>query len=230
MHPFSSQTIACYNTISESFSKTRSILRWKGTLRFIESLSDGFSILDVGCGNGELLSVLEKKFPNSIRFGCDASEGLLAIAKTKSNSTFFEHVLPTPISNLTGKVDYVSCIAVLGHLLTEQERIDSLKAMLDVLNDNGKLFLIVWCEESILSKSSTSKYEQVGTQLYRIPFYDRFNTKQNQDRYYYLFANEELERLINSIKSTLPYEVSIDYLYREEGNDCALLSKKNILV
>ena len=45
--------------------------------------SDVFSILDVGCGTGNLLSLLRKRFPNAVIYGLDFSTDMLEIAQSK---------------------------------------------------------------------------------------------------------------------------------------------------
>ncbi|HJL81158.1 MAG TPA: class I SAM-dependent methyltransferase, partial [Gammaproteobacteria bacterium] len=50
------------------------------------NLEEGSKVLDLGCGTGELLKILEDCFPSSDLTGIDLTEEMLAIAKQKLSS------------------------------------------------------------------------------------------------------------------------------------------------
>jgi len=73
---------------------------------------DAYTVLDVGCGNGILINLLEKKYPKITRLhGFDRSKSALKYVKTEKSAG--------DINNLPFKdqeFDMVICLEVLEHL------------------------------------------------------------------------------------------------------------------
>lgn len=140
---------------------------WKEVLDFIKTIKG--RTLDVGCGNGNITSLLK----NAV--GIDISEELLEKARKKSNNLFIKaRCEEMPFEDC--EFDNVLLIAVLHNLKTES-RIKCLKEICRVLKRNGRLFLSVWCKYK-----PGVKYIEWG----------------KVKRYYYFFREEELKDLIKS--------------------------------
>ena len=69
-----------YNKIATHFSNTRRTL-WKDFVPLGKYTKEGNRVLDVGCGNGRLYHLFEKKQIQYV--GIDQSRGLIAIARKK---------------------------------------------------------------------------------------------------------------------------------------------------
>ena len=69
-----------YQSFAEPFSETRSRLQ-SGVLRALEELPPQASVLDLGCGNGELAAELQRRGHSGPYVGLDSSEPLLELAR-----------------------------------------------------------------------------------------------------------------------------------------------------
>ena len=69
-----------YQTIAQDFSNTRNFL-WEDLQLFKDFIKDNAKMLDLGCGNGRLIQLLEGKKVDY--FGVDYNENFIRIAKAK---------------------------------------------------------------------------------------------------------------------------------------------------
>tara|TARA_Y200000002_G_scaffold370220_2_gene365446 strand:+ start:760 stop:1455 length:696 start_codon:yes stop_codon:yes gene_type:complete len=83
-------------------------------LKKVISKKKQYTLLDVGCANGELLYLLRKKFKNVKLTGVDIRKDLLTKAKKKlgNNVNFFRKDIFK--KNLNQKFDFVICSGVIG--------------------------------------------------------------------------------------------------------------------
>jgi len=72
-----------YQSFAEPFSETRSRLQ-SGVLRALEGLPPQASVLDLGCGNGELAAELQRRGHPGPYVGLDSSEPLLELARRQA--------------------------------------------------------------------------------------------------------------------------------------------------
>ncbi|MBL7156324.1 MAG: class I SAM-dependent methyltransferase [Candidatus Pacebacteria bacterium] len=164
------KTQSDYNRIAEHFSKTRTSI-WKELEYFLQFVSGGESVLDLGCGNGRLLNLFKDK--NIIYVGIDNSEKLIKIAEKNQKATTAPPNHPfkgkdyiTKIKNQNEKskfkktkfiigngldlpfenncFDKIFSIAVLHHIPSPKFRLEFLKQAKRVLKPNGLLILTVW--------------------------------------------------------------------------------------
>ena len=134
-----------YNQIAKKFSQTRNH-PWPEFDEFLKYLPKKAKILDVGCGNGRLLSFLKKQGGYNIDYtGIDFSEGLLAEAKKKySNEKFICMDMRDIEKKLEGKFDAIFSIASFHHLESFKDRVEVLESFRSHLKPGGKIFMTNW--------------------------------------------------------------------------------------
>ena len=173
-----------YESIAREFSQTRS-KAWEEMEELGREVFEGARVLDVGCGNGRLLSVL----PKNIQYlGIDLCKGLVEEAKRKYPERRFivGDFLTIPYERIGQEYDFIFAIAVLHHLPTRRTRLNFLKKARRLLNKKGKLMLTVW--NLWKEKKHIGKIDHNGDAL--IPF-----GKDKAPRYYHAFKKEEIEEL-----------------------------------
>ncbi len=180
-------TAASYEKIALQFSATRNF-PWDDLLPLTKVVRDDMSLLDVGCGNGRLLSLFKEK--NIGYIGIDRSKRLVEKAREA-----FENDQRAPLF-LEGDVlsldkipelqerqfDVVTSVAVLNHIPTQALQVDALKQMYMSLKPGGILFLTTW---NLLRVTTTQK----SVWKYAL---ERFHTADAEWRHQYGFSKKEL--------------------------------------
>lgn len=130
-----------YNAIAEDFSNTRRY-NWRGFEFLTQYVGPGDKVLDLGCGNGRLLELLQEKKINYI--GLDNSSALIALAQKKYPGADFRtgDALSLPFTD--NYFDKIYSIAVLHHIPSQELRIKFLAEAKRVLKPGGLLILTVW--------------------------------------------------------------------------------------
>ena len=108
-------------------------------------LQKGSKILDLGCGTGALLKILEDRFPSSELTGIDLTEEMLAVAKQKLSDNV--ELLLGSASNLpfdSESFDWVIMSNVIGHL---SDKKTTLKEAHRVLKNPGKIVITDWTRD-----------------------------------------------------------------------------------
>lgn len=130
-----------YNALSKEFSLKRRDF-WPEFSFLKNYIKDGDGVLDIGCGNGRLLEVLNGK--NVDYIGIDKSEKILKIAREKHPKRKFLIAdalnLPFPGSCF----DKVFAIAIFHHIPSKELRERFLREAERILKPNGLLILTVW--------------------------------------------------------------------------------------
>lgn len=111
--------------------------------RFKEKVNRNLVVLDVGCGNGYVLSVLSEKFPESQFFGVEFTKELFEIANARklSNVAFLNGDCRDN-NFFTQKVDIIITERVLINIFNPNERIMAIKNFLSLLNKGSRYLLI----------------------------------------------------------------------------------------
>lgn len=139
-----------YTRFGDSFSATRHRLQ-PGVRRVLAELKGDESILDLGCGNGELARELGKRGHRGPYLGLDFSLPLLREADSQPEglSARFREVDLTKLSSNeeiaeSGKWDVVTAFAVLHHIPSEELWLEILQAVRSLLAEDGKFILSNW--------------------------------------------------------------------------------------
>ncbi|MEJ2605058.1 MAG: methyltransferase domain-containing protein [Anaerolineales bacterium] len=137
-----------YQTFAASFAETRARLQ-PGVLRILDDVNASDSILDLGCGNGELARTLARRGHRGVYYGLDSSQALLEIARTdRSHSR--AHFIDSDLTesgwsrDLPSPFDRVFAFAVLHHIPGGALRKRILSDVHDLLTSDGKLIMSNW--------------------------------------------------------------------------------------
>lgn len=142
-----------YNRIAPHFDVTRK-LPWDEFEEFKKYIWENANILDLGCGNGRLVSFLNKITKDSPLLqrtvlcnryvGLDISEEIIKTAK--KNHPGFEFLIgdfsKLPFEDDT--FDIIFSIASFHHIPSEELRLEALEEMKRVLRKDGKILMTVW--------------------------------------------------------------------------------------
>ncbi|OGH88724.1 MAG: hypothetical protein A3J93_01350 [Candidatus Magasanikbacteria bacterium RIFOXYC2_FULL_42_28] len=187
-----------YNRIAKHFSATRQEL-WPELLGFKKYVKVGDKVLDWGCGNGRLLSML-KNFKIEY-FGVDQSVELLKLArqrfapeiKTKKVKFFSNASRPKKFPK--DYFDIVYCIAVLFHLPDEATRLAQLQEFYNEMKPGAKVIVMVWNLGSDWAKVKSKNWQEIAPNDFLIPWKNPQGEK-IVDRCYHHFTEEELVGLM----------------------------------
>jgi SAM-dependent methyltransferase len=139
-----------YTRFGGSFSATRQRLQ-PGVRCVLDGLEGDESLLDLGCGNGELARELARRGHRGPYLGVDFSLPLLREAEIQREG-FAARFLELDLTKLagnraileSGKWKVVTAFAVLHHIPTKELRLDLLRAVHESLGLEGKFILSNW--------------------------------------------------------------------------------------
>jgi SAM-dependent methyltransferase len=173
---------------------------WPSLLPLLKDIKPTDSILDLGCGNGRLLTALDH--PQKY-LGVDFSETLLLEAEKLHPHHLFRRgdLTDSATFEALDRYDYVFCLAVLHHLDLDQQKI----LLQRVKPLGGKLILSVWD----LTKTQY-KPQEGNPQHVLIPF-------NGIDRACYIHTEDTFRRLI------LSAGFNLDFFDQKDGNFLAII-------
>lgn len=134
-----------YEEIAAEFDLTRQKPLWPELVKLAADVKNGDSVLDVGCGNGRLVSALRGREINYL--GIDSSEKLVNLAEENFKSLNYKFQVGDILeldNIIEGKFDRIFCIAVLHHLPGQELRLQALEQLKNRLNPGGKIVLTAW--------------------------------------------------------------------------------------
>lgn len=138
-----------YNQAGVHFSRTRQkkygsgSSNWVVTDQYLSRLKPSQSVLDLGCGNGKLVTGL----PSGVDYlGTDFSETLLNEARQLHPDHEFKYgdVLNPKDWKELDIYDAIFCVAVLHHVPKRENQVYVLKEIKQHLKQDGFVFLTVW--------------------------------------------------------------------------------------
>jgi 2-polyprenyl-3-methyl-5-hydroxy-6-metoxy-1,4-benzoquinol methylase len=139
-----------YQSFAEDFSETRQRLQ-PGVLSLVNRLQPESSILDLGCGNGELARELARKGFSCSYLGTDFSSNLLQKAGLGIPDEFSAEFLELDLSEPSwsgllpeSPFDIVLSFAVLHHIPGQEGRINVCKNIRRHISDQGCFFHSNW--------------------------------------------------------------------------------------
>lgn len=158
-----------YDEIGDHFSRTRqktygtNSTNWPVTDKYLAQLKSGQTVLDIGCGNGKLVSGL----PDGVTYlGTDFSKTLLEEARRlyPDHEFILGNVIDEDHWRDLGSYDSIFCVAVLHHIPEREQQLFVLRKAKSHLANGGFLYLTVWN----LSQEKFAKYK-TGDH-YEIPY------------------------------------------------------------
>jgi 2-polyprenyl-3-methyl-5-hydroxy-6-metoxy-1,4-benzoquinol methylase len=140
-----------YTDFGESFSVTRGRIQ-PGVRRVLDSLNGDETLLDLGCGNGELARTLARDGHRGAYLGLDFSLPLLSDAESvpEGFSAEFREADLIQLSvdsgqwSVTGGWSLITAFAVLHHIPDQNLRLDILKTIRELLSPSGRFIHSNW--------------------------------------------------------------------------------------
>jgi len=233
---------AVYDAIATQWHHTRGKrgVLWPGATQFLETLSPGSIVADVGCGDGKYFAEILK---HSYFIGFDMSEELLKTAATrdkaddntqkcvdgpqyqnlsKAKRTLSAHpavavadCIHVPL--IRGSCDAAICIAVMHHLSTEKRRIRCLSELKRIVKVGGRINVQAWA----LEQTHDSKRKFHGTDVL-VPF--------NAQPKYLQTPRKENGNNDQNISSVESKGKGVAQMMAEQYNGAEFDSKKNLVV
>jgi tRNA (uracil-5-)-methyltransferase TRM9 len=139
-----------YSTFANQFSATRQRLQ-PGVKAILQQIPSKASILDLGCGNGELARTLAQRGHTGLYAGLDFSPELLLEARQSVPATFPAQFFTADLASSDWDKSFSSTqfdvglvFAVLHHLPGERLRLDVLEKLHRCLIPGAKLYISNW--------------------------------------------------------------------------------------
>jgi len=192
-----------YQTFALPFSATRTHLQ-PGVLHILAQINSSDSLLDLGCGNGELARHFARNGHSGTYTGLDFSSALLEQAATDQppHFRFLQADLSSPTweASLTGcRPDIILAIAVLHHLPGVELRRQVLNKVRTLLTPGGRFIHSEWqFLNSPRLKARVQPWEAIGLSPQKVDPGDYLlDWRQGGQglRYVHHFSESELEEL-----------------------------------
>lgn len=125
----------------EKFSEVESFhWWWEGRRELVGQIigrNKKLRILDIGCGTGETLTYLKKKFPKTILYGIDTSNRAIKYSQSRGHKKVIKaSALKLPYKN--NSMDVVLLLDVLEHIKQDKKVIEEAKR---ILRKGGYIFI-----------------------------------------------------------------------------------------
>ena len=141
-----------YQTFAAQFSATRERLQ-PGVVKILEMIPSDATILDLGCGNGELAHELARRGHQGLYLGLDFSKELLDVARAGCekfpNISFAQADLSDPDWNCQLTIDncqltIIFAFSALHHLPGRELHLQTLRKVHALLAPNGRFIHSNW--------------------------------------------------------------------------------------
>lgn len=220
-----------YNIIAEEFSQSRQYLSNDFNI-FKNYLKPEQKIVDLGCGNGRLITFLEKEKIKFNYTGIDNSEVILKEAQKSYPGYHFTLGDQLNIPLPDGHADILFNIRAFHHIPSKKLQLKALQEMKRVLKDDGILVVTVWNLWN--KKQSKHLIKAILRSIFTLGQYHYNDTfipwgKQKEARYYHAFTSKELKKLFHQVGLQI-VESHGDKVFSVEKNDknrdIAIIAKK----
>jgi 2-polyprenyl-3-methyl-5-hydroxy-6-metoxy-1,4-benzoquinol methylase len=192
-----------YQTFAEDFSETRQRLQ-PGVVQVLDAVPLSSTVLDLGCGNGQLAAYLHERGFSGSYLGIDSAQKLVEIGQSLDlpNANFIQGDFSSPDwdSSLNGReFEYVVCFAVMHHLPSNELRVTFLKKVKQLLAPGGSFIHSNWqFLESEKLRSRVLSWETIGLTEANVDPHDYlldWRRGGSGIRYVHYFTNPELHAL-----------------------------------
>lgn len=192
-----------YQTFARSFAETRGRLQ-PGVAQVLSGVPPEASVLDLGCGHGQLSRALAEQGHHGRYVGLDASADLLQLAREQDvhpQARYYQADLADSnwAQELRNPFERIFAFAVLHHLPAENLRQQVLKKIRGLCVEGGRLDLSVWnFTASPRLRARVVPWEQVGLNPSQVEPGDYLLDWRRGGyglRYVHLFEEGELEQL-----------------------------------
>lgn len=173
-----------YDEAGVYFSKTRQKKYgenslWPEIREYTNRVEGGDKVLDLGCGNGRLLTGL----PDNVNYlGVDFSETLVNEAKKlhKENKFMVADILDQQFwqSLRASKYDAIFSVAVMHHIPTKRQQIELIRNMASHIKRGGFIYISVWnlWQRRYLPNHIQSLFLKLqNIRLVNVPFQNKWN-------------------------------------------------------
>lgn len=218
-----------YTRFGDSFSATRHRLQ-PGVRRVLAGLHEDESILDLGCGNGELARELARRGHRGPYLGVDFSRPLLQEAGTKPEG-FSARFMQADLTKLSAVSDQllalggwsvITAFAVLHHIPSTELRLQILQVVRELIREAGMFVLSNWqFLNSEKLKARIQPWEAValsGSAVEAGDYLLDWRSNGNGLRYVHHFSERELDELA----SASGFRVAATYYADGEGGRLGL--------
>ncbi|MBD2359512.1 class I SAM-dependent methyltransferase [Tolypothrix sp. FACHB-123] len=138
-----------YNEMADSYDKRWNtyITKTLSILKNWAEIAPETTVLDVGCGTGELELLLLRQNPQQVIIGVDISEKMLHVAQQKCHAYFHVSFYNVSVSELPFENNSFDIIvsASVFHYFDDSNA--ALKEIKRVLKPEGKVFILDWCKD-----------------------------------------------------------------------------------
>lgn len=212
---------AVYDNISQQFSDTRAY-PWSELEVFLPQLKDDAKILDLGCGNGRLIKVLDQVGRNYDYLGVDFSANLLEQAKQKFPKYNFQLADMSQLDFPECSFDAICLIASFHHLPNKKERLELLKKIHHWLKPGGVLFMTNWYlwQRKYLKYYFKNFWQKKSWNDFFIPY-----RLPNSDKVYWRYYHHFTRRELRSLLLLAGFQPNSHSIYHTKFNTNCFLSK-----
>ena len=211
-----------YNSIAEEFSASR-VFPWEELQVFIPYLQDNFKVLDLGCGNGRLLKVLQESGKKFDYLGIDFADNLITEAKKQWPDFNFQVGEMENLKLAPESFEMIFLIASFHHLQNRKDRIKVLNNIYQALKPEGLLFMTNWDlrQKKYLKNFFSQWWKKRAWNDVFISWQKYLGDKQKLWRYYHSFTESELANLL--LKTG--FKLSPKGVYKTKWNINCLVKK-----
>jgi len=202
-----------YEVISKEFAETRAYV-WECVKDFTKIIPENSSILEIGCGNGKNMQYLLNKSRCNV-IGVDTCQNFVDMCISKNLQVYNNTITNLQFTN--ENFDFILCIAVFHHLLSEDHQISAMNEILRVMKVGATGIITCWATEQPSNQDNKFNFHE-GINI--VMWKGRQDL--NKTRYYYVYSEKMFRDFFNKFTT-----IDIIKIYNEVGNWIILFKKNN---